>query len=80
MLLVKNTNNGGVIANATISAQKDGAPAEAVVVDMNGDFGKQLAEGHYTITVGAFGYIEQVFDLDLKLTGLKTLNVDMLKL
>ncbi len=76
---IKESVTNSVIANATISAQKDGAPAEAVVVDVNGDFGKQLAEGHYSITVGAVGYVEQVFDLDLKLTGLKTMNVELVK-
>jgi hypothetical protein len=48
-------------------------------VDVNGDFAKQLAEGHYKITVGAVGYIDQVFDMDLKLTGLKTLNAELVK-
>jgi hypothetical protein len=76
---IKESVTNSVIANATISVQKDGAPAEAVVVDVNGDFGKQLAEGHYSITVGAVGYVEQVFDLDLKLTGLKTMNVELVK-
>lgn len=69
-----------MIANATVLAQKDGEPAENIAVDVNGDFAKQLAEGHYKITVGAVGYIDQLFDMDLKLTGLKTLNVELVKL
>ena len=65
--------------NATISAQKDGSPADAVPVDVNGDFGKQLAEGNYKITIGAVGYMELVFEMDLKLSSVKTLNVKLVK-
>lgn len=71
------TNIG--IGNAKISAQRDGFPTENVLVDLNGDFGEQLKEGQYKITVSAVGYVEQVFDMDLKLTGLKTLNVELVK-
>jgi hypothetical protein len=77
---IKEAVTNAVIVNATITAQKEGEPAEAVSVDVNGDFGKQLAEGNYIITVGAVGYVEQVFELDLKLTGLKTLNVELVKI
>lgn len=76
---IKEAATNAVIANATIMAQKDGAPAESLAVDDTGEFGKQLAEGHYVITVGATGYVSQVFDMDLKLTGLKTLNVELVK-
>jgi len=76
---VKEAGTNVVIANATVMAQKDGSPAESVALDDNGDFGKQLAEGHYVFTVGATGYVSQVFDMDLKLTGLKTLNVELVK-
>jgi hypothetical protein len=76
---IKEAVTNDVIANATILAQKDGEPAENIAIDVNGDFAKQLAEGHYKITVDAIGYIDQVFDIDLKLTGLKTLNVELVK-
>ena len=46
---------------------------------VDGVFGMQLKEGHYKITVSADGYVEQIFDMDLKLTGLKGLNVVMEK-
>ena len=76
---IKEVVTNAVISNGRISAQRDGFSADDVPVDVNGDFGKQLAEGHYSITVGAVGYVEQVFDLDLKLTGLKTMNVELVK-
>lgn len=76
---IKEAVTNVVISNATLFAQLDGAAADAVPVDVNGDFGKQLTEGHYKITVGADGYVEQVFDMDLKLTGFKTLNVSLEK-
>lgn len=76
---IKEAVTNAVITNATLTAMRDGEPAENVPVDVNGDFGKQLAEGDYTITVGAVGYVEQTFEMDLKLTGLKTLNVELVK-
>ena len=74
---VKETNTNLALASATITAQLDGEPAIAVALDADGAFAKQLAEGMYKITVSAVGYVDQVFDMDLKLTGLKTLNVEM---
>ncbi len=76
---MKEAVTNAVISNAKISAQLDGAAAEEVQVDVNGDFGEQLKEGQYKIAVSAVGYLDQVFDLDLKLTGLKTLNVELVK-
>ena len=76
---IKEAVTNAVISNAKISAQFDGAAAEEVQVDVNGDFGEQLKEGQYKIAVSAVGYVDQVFDLDLKLTGLKTLNVELVK-
>ncbi len=76
---VKEAVTNAVISNAKISAQLDGAAAEEVQVDVNGDFGEQLKEGQYKITVSAVGYVEQVFDMDLKLTGFKTMNVELVK-
>jgi len=77
--IVKEKDTNIAIANANISAQKDGQAAVVVAVDVNGEFGEQLPEGHYIIKVGAAGYIEQTFDSDLKLTGLKTMNVELVK-
>ena len=77
---IKEAVTNAVISNAKISAQLDGAAAEEVQVDVNGDFGEQLKEGQYKITVSAVGYVDQVFDLDLKLTGFKTLNVELVKI
>jgi hypothetical protein len=76
---VKEAVTNAIISNAQIFAQRDGFPAENVPVDLNGDFGQQLQEGNHKITVSADGYVAQVFDLDLKLTGLKNLNVDLVK-
>ena len=76
---VKEVVTNAVISNAKISAQRDGEPADDVPVDVNGDFGQQLKEGQYKISVSAVGYVEQVFDMDLKLTGFKTLNVELVK-
>ena len=76
---VKEIDTIMAIANAKISVQKDGDVAVNVPVDADGVFGQQLAEGHYKIVVSADGYVEQIFDMDLKLTGLKGLNVVMEK-
>ena len=76
---IKEAITNAVISNAAILAQLDGASAEDVPVDLNGDFGQQLKEGHYIITVSADGYEKHVFDIDLKLTGLKILNVSLEK-
>lgn len=76
---IKEVVTNAVISNGRISAQRDGFSADDVPVDVNGDFGMQLKEGHYTITVGADGYVDQVFDMDLKLTGFKSLNVELVK-
>ena len=76
---VKENGTNVAITNAKISAQKDGDVAVNVPVDVDGVFGQQLAEGHYTILVSADGYVEQTFDMDLKLTGLKGLNVLLVK-
>lgn len=74
---IKASVTNAIIANATVVAQQDGEPAVDISVDANGDFSEQLPEGKYKITVGAVGFAEQIFDLDLKLTGLKTLNVEL---
>lgn len=63
-----------------MTAQMDGSTANAIDVDDNGEFASQLAEGHYTIKVNATGYVEQTFAMDLKLNGLKTLNVELVKI
>ena len=76
---VKEAVTNAVIANAVISAQLDGSSAVDVAVDVDGNFGQQLKEGHYKITFSADGYVSQVFDMDLKLTGLKTVNVSLEK-
>ncbi len=41
---------------------------------------ERTPEGHYKIVVGAPGYVDQVFEYDLKLSGLKTLNVELVKI
>ena len=77
---IKEAVTNAVIGNAKIYAQRDGLPADEVPVDVNGDFGQQLKEGHYKITVGADGYVDQVFEMDLKLTGFKSLNVELVRM
>ena len=77
---IKEAVTNAVIGNAKIFAQRDGLPADEVPVDVNGDFGMQLKEGHYKITVGADGYVEQAFEMDLKLTGFKSLNVELVRM
>ena len=77
---IKEASTNAVISNATLSVQKDGEPAQSLPVDVNGDFGSNLAEGHYKIVVGAPSYVDQVFEYDLKLSGLKTLNVELVKI
>jgi hypothetical protein len=67
------------ISGVVMTAQLDGIVAQTIDVDENGEFGTQLAEGHYTIRISAVGYIEQEMQMDLKLTGLKTLNIGMEK-
>ena len=76
---VKEKGTNLPLASATITAQLDGETAIAVAVDADGVFAKQLAEGMYKITVSAVGYVDQVFDMELKLTGLKTLNVELVE-
>lgn len=76
---IKEAVTNAEIVNGRVVVQREGEPAVDVAVDVNGDFAEQLMEGEYKITVGADGYVEQIFNLDLKLTGLKTLNVDLVK-
>ncbi len=77
---IKEAVTNAVIPNGRILALLDGEPAVSVPVDVYGDFGQQLKEGHYKISVSADDFVEQVFDLDLKLTGLKTLNVELVRI
>ena len=72
---VKDAGTNAGIGNASIVSQREGDVAETVAVDVDGGFGTQLKEGHYIIKVTATGYVEQVVDMELKLTGLKTLNL-----
>ena len=76
---VKEAVTNAVIPNLLMSAQKEGGVAQPIEVDVDGVFGEQLSEGKYSIRVSAVGYVEQVFDMDLKLTGFKTLNVELVK-
>ncbi len=74
---VKEAVTNMAIAKASIVAQRDGDVAEVVPVDVDGAFGMQLKEGHYMMTVSAEGYVEQKLDMELKLTGLKRLDIVM---
>ncbi len=76
---VKEAVTNVAIGTALIVAQRDGDVAVNVVVDVDGEFGSQLKEGKYRITVAAEGYVGQEFDMDLKLTGLKRVDVVMEK-
>ena len=67
------------VPNVAMSVQADGQPAINVEVDGNGDYSIQLKEGHYKVLVAADGFLEQGFDMDLKLTGLKVLNVELVR-
>jgi hypothetical protein len=76
---IKEIDTNAVIANVVLTAQKEGGIVQNISVDVNGEFGEQLSEGKYSVRCGAVGYVEQVFDMDLKLTGFKTLNVELVK-
>ena len=76
---VKEAVTNAVIPNLLMSAQKEGGVAQPIEVDVDGVFGEQLSEGKYSIRVSAVGYVEQVFDMGLKLTGFKALNVELVK-
>ena len=76
---VKEIDTNALVPNVVLTAQKEGGVEENISVDVHGEFGEQLSEGRYTVRCGAIGYVEQVFELDLKLTGLKTLNVELVK-
>ena len=76
---IKEAVTNAVVPNVVLTAQKEGGVAQPIEVDVDGVFGEQLSEGKYSIRVSAVGYVEQSFDLDLKLTGLKTLNVELVK-
>lgn len=62
-----------------IKTQKTGEVAVVFVSGADGTFSQQLAEGTYVIEVSAAGYVTQTMSLDLKLTGLKRLDVVMVK-
>ncbi len=76
---IKEAVTNAVVPNVVLTAQKEGGVAQPIEVDVDGVFGEQLSEGKYSIRVSAVGYVEQSFDLDLKLTGLKTLNIELVK-
>lgn len=67
------------ITNAEIIAQKDGEPAVTYPVDVNGDFAITLAEGKYKLVFKAIDFIDEFVDVDLKLTGYKTVDVGMVR-
>ena len=67
------------IGNAVMTAQREGEPAEVISVDLEGNFSKQLSTGIYRINVSAIGFVNQTFEFDLKLTGLKKLDVEMVR-
>ncbi len=74
---VKELGTNVAIGNALMVAQHDGDVAVTVAVDVDGEFGAQLKEGKYRIVVSADGYVGQEFDMDLKLTGLKRVDIVM---
>ena len=67
------------IENVVMTAQMSGAPAVVINVDSNGDFGEQLPVGDYVLTVSALGYNTQTINVSCKLTGLKRVNVELVK-
>ena len=67
------------IENVVMTAQMSGAPAVVINVDSNGDFGEQLPTGDYVLTISALGYNTQTINVSCKLTGLKRVNVELVK-
>ena len=63
-----------------MTAQLEGEVAKTIEIDLNGEFGKELKEGNYTLVVSAVGYISETRIVDLKLTGLKTVNFVLQKI
>lgn len=63
-----------VIDGAQLTAQIEGELVKIIDIDINGEFGKELKEGNYTLVASAHGYISETRIVDLKLTGLKTVN------
>lgn len=67
------------IVGVSFIAQKDSIPARNVMVDLDGNFSEQLPEGEYVLTVSALGYVTQTINVSCKLTGLKKVNVRLVK-
>lgn len=67
------------MGSARVVVQQNGMPAVDVQVDAAGRFNMQLPVGAYVIRVSADGYVDQSMDVDLKLTGLRWLHVEMVK-
>jgi hypothetical protein len=62
-----------------MTAQKDGEPARNILVGIDGSFGDQLPEGDYLLVISALGYVSQTINVSCKLTGLKRVNVRLVK-
>ena len=77
---IKESVTFSVIDDAQMTAQLEGEVAKTIEIDLNGEFGKELKEGNYTLVVSAVGYISETRIVDLKLTGLKTVNFVLQKI
>jgi len=76
---IKEAVTNKTISGVQLTAQLDGEVAKAIDVDDAGEFGAELKEGKYTLVVNASGYETQTIIVDLKLTGLKTENFELVK-
>jgi hypothetical protein len=76
---IKEAVTNKTISGIQLTAQLEGDIAKAIDVDDAGEFGAELKEGKYTLVVNAPGYETQTIIVDLKLTGLKTMNFELVK-
>jgi hypothetical protein len=77
---IKETGTNKIIEGVQLTAQLEGEIAKGIDLDESGHFSQELKEGKYTITVSAAGYVSQTIVVDLKLTGLKTENFELVKI
>lgn len=77
---IKESDTNLTISGVQMTAQLDGEAAQTIDIDLNGEYSKNLKEGHYILTVSAAGYITQTRTVELKLTGLKTEDFSLVKI
>jgi len=74
---VKRASDNLPLGGATVTAQKEGEPAETTETDETGDYSLRLAAGTYIVTVSAPGFVSQSIEVVVETGNYRTIDFSL---